>query len=254
MTTPSSTYDAVPRTAIVLSAGLGKRMRPLTETLPKPLIRVAGKPLIDWGLDALARAGVNRAVVNVHYLADALERHVIARDMPRVIVSDERAQLLDSAGGVVKALPALGTDPFFILNADTFWIDGVSDNLVALAAAFDPAVMDMVILTARPDQATGHSGGLDFVVDADGRLARAASADEESRKTGVIYAGAAVVSPAIFAGAKAEPHSLNAYFDRLMAQGRLFGHCLDGAWITVGTPDAIAPAQEAVARALGQAA
>ena len=244
----------IPRSAIVLSAGLGKRMRPLTDTLPKPLVRVAGKPLIDWGLDALARAGTYRAVVNVHYLPDALERHVMERGTPRVIVSDEREQLLDSAGGIVKALPALGDEPFFILNADTFWIDGATDNLKALAAAFDPARMDMLILTARPDQATGHSGSIDFIMDAGGRLVRAAGAREEARRDGVIYAGAAIVDPAVFAGAAAEPHGLNPYFDRLIAADRMFGHPLDGSWITVGTPDAIAPAEAAVARALGKAA
>lgn len=250
--TNNSTH--IPRSAIVLSAGLGKRMRPLTDTLPKPMIRVAGKPLIDWGLDALARAGTYRAVVNVHYMPDPLERHVLQRDKPRVIVSDERERLLDSAGGIVKALPTLGDEPFFILNADTFWIDGAADNLKALAQAFDPARMDMAIMLARPHQATGHSGSIDFVTDAEGRLTRAADVDEETRCAGSIYAGAAIVNPAIFAGAAAEPHSLNLYFDRLIAAGRLFGHGLDGAWITVGTPDAIAPAEAAVARALGKAA
>lgn len=244
----------IPQSAIVLSAGLGKRMRPLTEAMPKPMIRVAGKPLIDWGLDALARAGTARAVVNVHYRPEALERHVLERRAPRVMISDERAELLDSAGGIVKALPMLGADPFFILNADTFWIDGTTDNLKTLAAAFDPRQMDMAIMLARPGQATGHSGNVDFIRDAAGRLTRAADATAEERADGFIYAGAAIVQPSLFAGARAEPHSLNLYFDQLIAAGRFFGVVLDGSWITVGTPEALAPAEAAVARALGKAA
>jgi MurNAc alpha-1-phosphate uridylyltransferase len=243
-----------PRTAMVLAAGLGKRMRPITDTIPKPMVRVAGKPLIDWGLDALARAGVSHAVVNVHYLPDPLEVHMARRTAPRVTVSDERALLLDSAGGIVKALPQLGNDPFFIVNADTFWIDGAVDNLLAMAAAYDPAAMDMIILLARLGQATGHSGGLDFLMDSKGRLSRAPKGDAQRGLDGFIYAGGAIVSPAIFAGASVEPHGLNLYFDRLIGEGRLFGHVLDGSWITVGTPDAIAPAEAAVARAIGKAA
>ncbi len=244
----------IPESAIVLSAGLGKRMRPITDTIPKPMVHVAGKPLIDWGLDALVRAGASRAVVNVHYLPEPLETHLKRRADIAVVISDEREQLLDSAGGIVKALPHLGQKPFFIVNADTFWIDGTSDNLKGLATRFDPGAMDMVILLARLEQATGHTGGLDFLMDDAGRLARAPRGDAQKGLQGYIYAGGAIVNPAIFDGADAVPHSLNLYFDRLIAAGRLFGHVLDGSWITVGTPDAIAPAEAAVARALGKAA
>lgn len=231
-------------TAMVLAAGLGKRMRPITETLPKPLVSIAGRTLLDRGLDSLAAAGVTRAVVNVHHLGGQIVAHVADRARPRVVISDESDRLLDSAGGVVRALPLLGPDPFFILNADTFWIDRGQSNLDDLVLAWDAGRMDILLMLADLGSATGHSGGTDFLVGPDGRLARAAGAAD-----GLIYAGAAIVHPRIFAGAPAEPHSLNAYFDRAIAAGRLFGHRMDGHWITVGTPDAIAPAEAAVARA-----
>ncbi|KAB2957601.1 MAG: nucleotidyltransferase family protein [Rhizobiaceae bacterium] len=229
---------------MVLAAGLGKRMRPITETLPKPLIRIAGKTLLDRGLDNLAAAGVARAVVNVHHLGNQIVAHVAGRERPRVMISDESDRLLDSAGGIVRALPLLGPDPFFILNADTFWIDRGRSNLDDLVLAWDAGRMDILLMLVDLDSATGHSGGTDFVVEPDGRLARAAGAAD-----GLIYAGAGIVHPRIFAGASAEPHSLNTYFDRAIATGRLFGHRMDGRWITVGTPDAIAPAEAAVMRA-----
>lgn len=236
-----------PETAMVLAAGLGKRMRPITEKIPKPLVEVGGKALIDWGLDALGAAGVARAVVNTHYLADRLEAHLSARrGAPKIFVSDEREALLDSAGGIVRALPLLGEKPFALLNADTFWIDRGTSNLGRLFAAWDSSRMDILLLLAEPERATGHAGSTDFLLGADGRLARVAGAPE-----GLIYAGAGVVHPRIFAGAEAKPHSLNLYFDRAIRDARLFGTVLDGHWITVGTPDAIPPAEAAVAGAGG---
>lgn len=234
---------AAPTTAMVLAAGLGKRMRPVTDTIPKPLVRIAGRPLLDWGLDALAAAGVVKAVVNVHYLPDQIVEHVAGRTVPKIVISDERDGLLDSAGGIVKALPELGDAPFFVLNADTFWIDRGRSNLERLALEWDDARMDILIMLAELESATGHSGGTDFLVAADGRLSRAQGSPE-----GVIYAGAAIVHPRIFAGAAPEPHSLNRYFDRAIAVGRLFGMTMAGHWITVGTPDAIPRAEEAVRR------
>jgi MurNAc alpha-1-phosphate uridylyltransferase len=232
---------------MVLAAGLGKRMRPLTDTMPKPMIAVAGRPLIDWGLDALAQAGVETAIVNVHYLADRIEAHVHGRNAPRIVVSDERDHLLDSAGGIVRALPHLGKDPFVVLNADTFWIDDGEPNLRRLALAWNGADMDILLMLADPANATGHSGSTDFLLAPDGRLTRAHGDPE-----GLIYAGAAILHPRIFAGAAAEPHSLNLYFDRAIVQRRLFGMAMNGHWITVGTPDAIAPAEAAVARHMGR--
>lgn len=234
----------VPRAAMVLAAGLGMRMRPLTETTPKPLIAIGGRPMIDWALDALAAAGVARAVVNVHHLAAKVEAHLAERADPRITISDERERLLDSAGGIAKALDLLGKDPFFVVNADTFWIDRDRSNLERLALAWYAGRMDILLMLADRESAIGHSGGADFVMDGDGRLARAPKGAD-----GFVYAGAAIIDPAVFTGAPREPHSLNLHFDRAIASGRLFGMPLDGTWITVGTPDAIAPAEAAVAHA-----
>lgn len=233
-----------PRTAMVLAAGLGKRLAPITNTLPKPLVPIAGKTLLDRGLDALAAAGVGKAVVNVHHFPDQIRLHVAARRAPRIVISDESDGLLNSAGGIVKALPELGGDPFYVLNADTFWIDFTGSSLEQLALAWDAARMDILVMLADPAHATGHSKGTDFLIDADGRLARASDAPD-----GLIYAGAAIVTPRIFANAAAVPQSLNLYFDRAIAAGRLYGMKMDGHWITVGTPDAIPLAEQAVAAA-----
>jgi len=234
----------IPDTAMVLAAGLGKRMRPITDTVPKPLVRIAGRTLLDWGLDTLEAAGVRRAVVNVHYLPDQIVSHLASRASPMTVISDESDALLESGGGIVRALPQLGRDPFLVLNADTFWIDREENNLRRLALAWDDEAMDILLMLARIDQATGHSGGADFLVSPDGRLSRAAGAPD-----GLIYAGAAIVHPRIFETAPAGAHSLNVEFDAALAAGRLHGMVLDGSWITVGTPDAIAPAEAAVARA-----
>jgi len=235
----------MPETAMVLAAGLGKRMRPITDTMPKPLVRVAGKTLLDWGLDSLADAGVAKAVVNVHYFPEQIVAHVAGRRQPAVTISDESDGLLDSAGGIVKALPELGVEPFLVINADTFWIDRDQPNLERLALAWDGSRMDILIMLADLPSATGHSGGTDFLLGPDGTLKRAAG-----DPAGLIYAGAAIIHPRVFARAEATPHSLNLYFDRAIAAGRLYGMKMEGRWITVGTPDAIAPAEAAVARAM----
>lgn len=237
-----------PSVAMVLAAGLGKRMRPITDTMPKPLVRISGKTLLDWGLDSLAEAGVERAVVNVHYLPDQIVEHVASRHAPRIEISDERDGLLDSAGGIVRALPKLGAAPFYIVNADTFWIDEGEPNLTRLALAWDAGRMDILLMLADLKQATGHSGSTDFLVASDGTLRRAKGAPE-----GLIYAGAAIVHPRLFAAAAEAPHSLNRYFDEAIASGRLHGMRMSGSWVTVGTPDAIAPAEAAVKRALAEA-
>lgn len=235
--------SAVPKTAMVLAAGLGTRMRPLTDRLPKPLVEVAGRTLLDRGLDALAAAGVTRAVVNIHHLGQQIIRHVKGRTAPDIIISDESDRLLDSAGGIVRALPELGDAPFIILNADTFWLDRDGSDLERLALAWDGARMDIMLMLASPENATGHEGPPDFLLAPDGRLTRGRNAPD-----GLIYAGVGIVHPCIFEGAEAEPHSLNLYFDRAIAAGRLYGQAMQGHWITVGTPDAIAAAEKAVAR------
>lgn len=234
-----------PDTAMVLAAGLGKRMRPITDKMPKPLVRIAGKTLLDWGLDSLAAAGVGKAVVNVHYLGDQIVDHLAGRIHPQIVISDESAGLLDSAGGIVKALPHLGAAPFYVINADTFWIDAGQSNLERLALEWNAGRMDILIMLASLESATGHSGSTDFLLADDGRLSRA-----NRDPKGLIYAGAAIVHPRIFAGAPDGPLSLNRYFDEAIAAGRLFGMAMQGQWITVGTPDAVAPAEAAVAKAL----
>ena len=174
------------KTAMILAAGLGTRMRPITDTLPKPLVEVAGKPLIAYGLEALARAGVSHSVVNVHYLAPLLIDWLTGRPGMDIEISDETAQLLDSGGGIVNALPMLGADPFLVLNADTFWLEepgSESGNLSEMIDRFDPESMDILLMTARLDQATGHTGAGDFTIDADGRLSRYKGAGDP-----VIYA------------------------------------------------------------------
>jgi MurNAc alpha-1-phosphate uridylyltransferase len=238
---------ARPDTAIVLAAGLGKRMRPITDTIPKPLVKIAGKTLLDWGLDSLAAAGVGKAIVNVHYLPQQIVDHVAERRAPKIIISDESEKLLDSAGGIVKALPELGGEPFYILNADTFWIDRGPLNLGRLALAWDAAKMDILLMLADLHQATGHCGSTDFLVAPDGGLRRS-----KGDPAGLIYAGAAIVHPRLFKDAPSGPHSLNAYFDTAIAAGRLFGMRMHGHWITVGTPDAIPLAEAAVAGALAE--
>jgi len=230
-----------PRTAMVLAAGLGIRMRPLTDSRPKPLIEVGGKTLLDHMLDRLAEAGVETAVVNVHYLAEQIERHVAKRPRPRIVISDERAQLLGTGGAVVKALSTLGDQPFFHINADTLWVDGVMPNLARLAQAFDPAAMDGLLLLAPTTGSIGYSGRGDFTMATDARLTRRNERDVAP----FVYAGAAIVSPALFTGAPQGAFALTPLFERAANAGRLFGLRLEGVWMHVGTPDAIAAAEAA---------
>jgi MurNAc alpha-1-phosphate uridylyltransferase len=227
---------------MVLAAGLGERMRPLTERIPKPLVAVGGKPLIDHVLDRLADAGVEQAVVNVHYLADLIERHLNGRSRPRIVISDERAQILGTGGGVVKALSDLGTEPFFHVNSDTLWIDGVKPNLQRLAETFDPTSMDALLLLAPAASSIGYSGRGDFAMTADGRLRRRA----EREVVPFVYAGAALLRPELFAGAPEGSFALTRLFDRAAEAGRLHGCRLEGVWMHVGTPDAIAQAEAAI--------
>jgi MurNAc alpha-1-phosphate uridylyltransferase len=230
-----------PTKAMVLAAGLGVRMRPLTDHMPKPLVRVAGQPLLDHVLDKLAAAGVSEAVVNVHYLPDQIIDHVATRKSPRVIISDERSQVLGTGGGVVKALPILGEAPFFHVNSDTLWIDGVQSNLLRLAQAFDPARMDILLLMAPTANSIGYSGRGDYAMLPDGALRKR----REHQVVPFVYAGAAILSPPIFAGSPKGEFSLTKMFDDANEQERLFGLRLDGVWMHVGTPDAVHAAEEA---------
>jgi N-acetyl-alpha-D-muramate 1-phosphate uridylyltransferase len=232
----------VPPHAMVLAAGLGTRMRPFNGNIPKPLVRVGGKALIDHVLDKLAAVGVERAVVNVHHLADQIEQHVAERQRPKIILSDERRELLGTGGGVVKALPELGSAPFFHVNSDTVWIDGVQPNLARLAAGFDADRMDALLMLASTATSIGYSGRGDFNMSADGRLTRRA----EQNVAPFVYAGAAILTPAFFAGAPQGAFSLSPLFDRAAEAGRLYGLRLDGIWMHVGTPEAVKAAEAAI--------
>lgn len=231
-------------TAMVMAAGLGKRMRPLTASQPKPLVRVAGKPLIDHALDRLAEAGVARAVVNVHYLADALEAHVRGREMPRVVISDERDALLETGGGMIKAQGEL-PDPFFCLNSDNIWLDGPRDAFHDLSLRWNAEEMDALLLLVPHARAANFTGKGDFHMDPLGRLARRRS----GRIAPYIFTGIQLVSHRLLRNAPVGAFSTNILWDRAIEEGRLYGTVFTGVWFEVGTPEAIAPTEEALRRA-----
>lgn len=235
----------LPDTAMLLAAGLGKRMRPLTATRPKPLVEVGDKALLDHALDRVRAAGVRRVVVNVHYLADALEAHVRrhAADLD-VAISDERAALLETGGGIVNALPLLGAKPFFAINSDNLWVDGPVDTLRLLAHRWDDEVMDALLLVVPLARATAHGGQGDFHMDAAGSLRRR----EPRRIAPFVYTGVQLVSPRLFADAPEGPFSTNILWDRAIADGRAFGVVHQGLWCDVGTPAALPLAEELLKR------
>jgi MurNAc alpha-1-phosphate uridylyltransferase len=226
------------RRAMVLAAGLGLRMRPLTATRPKPLIPVSGRALIDHALDHLAAAGVETAVVNVHWLGDQIVAHLAGRRRPRIVISRE-PELLETGGGVVKALPELGAEPFFVVNADMLWLDGTTPTLERLSRAWRDAEMDALLLLHRTVAAVGYDGVGDYFADPLGKLKR--------RKPGQVaphvYAGVQVLHPRLLTDAPAGAFSLNRSFDRAEEAGRLFGIAHDGLWFHVGTPGDLAEAQ-----------
>ncbi|MDZ7823490.1 MAG: nucleotidyltransferase family protein [Ahrensia sp.] len=231
--------------AMVLAAGFGKRLRPITDTTPKPLVPVNGRSMLDRTFDTLIKSGIYSAVVNMHYLGEQIAAHCRKRTDITISISDERDAILETGGGTVKALDMLGDDPFVVVNADTFWIDFEKPNLTRLIEAFDANKMSILLLVCRMTDTTGHSGGIDFVMETDGRLSRAARDAETNNSHGYIYAGAAVYDPSVFAGAPQGSHSLNIYFDKAIAAGRLFGVVLeDGHWFTVGTPQGLEAVEE----------
>ncbi|MEO0327156.1 MAG: nucleotidyltransferase family protein [Pseudomonadota bacterium] len=233
-----------PAKAMILAAGLGTRMRPITDTMPKPLVRVYGKALLDHALDAVRRAGVKDVVVNVHYHADQIVRHLETVSDLNVEISDERDGLLDSAGGIIKALPKLGDQPFYLLNADSFWVEGFKPNLLRMAALWDRKQMDILLLLAGMSTAVGFGSKGDFHMNADARLTRRG----EGEVAAFAYSGAAILDPKIFADTAAGISSINRQFDEAIEHQRLFGLPLEGLWLHVGTPDAIREAEEAIAR------
>jgi MurNAc alpha-1-phosphate uridylyltransferase len=238
----ASSHPAGPKRAMVLAAGLGTRMAPLTTRIPKPLVEVGGKPLLDHVLDRLADAGVERAVVNTHYMADQIARHLLARERPAIVISDERKELLGTGGGVCKALPQLGTEPFFHINSDTIWIEGPRPNLLRLAAHFDAARMDALLLLAPTATSIGYDGRGDFHLSPQGTLSKR----REREVAPFVFAGAAILSPALFADAPSGAFALTRLFDQAEAAGRLHGLRLEGTWMHVGTPEAIGQAEHAI--------
>jgi MurNAc alpha-1-phosphate uridylyltransferase len=220
-------------------------MRPLTATRPKPLVEVGGRALLDHALDRVRAGGVRRAVVNVHYLADALEAHLRRHaEGLDVAISDERAELLETGGGVTHALPLLGDKPFYVINTDNLWVDGPVDTLRLLANRWDDAEMDALLLVVALARATGHSGLGDFHMDAAGHLRR-----RESRRVApFVYTGVQLVSPRLFADAPEGPFSMNLLWDRAMAKGRIYGVVHQGLWCDVGTPASIAIAEDMLKR------
>ncbi len=231
---------------MVFAAGLGTRMRPVTDTLPKPLIRVGGKALIDHALDRFAAIGLEDAIVNVHYSADQIEAHLAGRTSPRITISDERAVLLDQAGGIAKVLPQFGEQPFFICNTDAFWLEGPRSNLAALVARWDPDIMDVLLLVAATTSSIGVDWPGDFAMSADGRLSRRKERDVAP----FVYAGIGIMKPSTFRDAPEGPSRLSPYFFDAAKNGRLYGQRLDGQWLHVGTPDAIVEAEKTIKRSV----
>jgi N-acetyl-alpha-D-muramate 1-phosphate uridylyltransferase len=225
----------MPSVAMILAAGLGKRMRPLTDTLPKPLVPVAGRTLIDRVLDRVEDAGIPRAVVNLHYFRPVLEAHLTARTKPRIEFSPE-VDLLETGGGVRHALDLLGTDAFYVANADVLWLDGKESALKRLAAAWNDGAMDVLLLLQRSTSAFGYEGSGDYFCDPLGRLRRRRG----NEIAPYIFAGVQILHPRIFAGAPTGAFSLNKLYDKAQEEGRLWGVIHDGRWFHVGTPEGLA--------------
>ena len=225
----------MPTTAMVLAAGLGTRMRPLTLELPKPLVKVAGRTLLDWTLDAAAAAGVAKAVINVHHMGDKIITHTAHRLRPAILISDETERLLDTGGGIVKALPFLGDAPFFVFNGDGIFTDGATPLLRRLSDAWDPDQLDILMLVHPRESAHGFDGAGDFFLSGDGRLHRRG----QTANAPFVYAGAYIMHPRVLAGEPAEPFSMNRIWDKAIAADRMSALVHDGAWFHVGTPEAV---------------
>jgi N-acetyl-alpha-D-muramate 1-phosphate uridylyltransferase len=241
MTTPKPWR---PHAALVLAAGLGTRMRHLSQTLPKPLVPLAGVPLIDRVLDRIAVAGIPTAIVNVHYMADLLESHLATRSRPKIVISDERGELLETGGAVMKAWPKLKSGPFLIHNSDSVWIEGVGSNLDRLCRAWNPDRMDSLMLLAPAAHSIGYEGSGDFDMDGDGRLTRR----KPGHQSPFVFAGVSIAHPKLFADAPTGAFSLNPLWNRAIEAQRLYGVRMDGTWMHVGTPEAVAEAERRLTR------
>jgi MurNAc alpha-1-phosphate uridylyltransferase len=234
---------------MVLAAGLGTRMRPLAATTPKPLIRVAGRALIDHVLDRIRDAEIPRAVVNVHHLADQIEAHLSTRTAPSIIISDERKILLDTGGGIVFALPHLGSGPWLIHNSDSIWIETGRPCLSILCDAWDAGRMDCLLLLAPVGSRLGYGGRGDFTLAPDNRICRPAAREHVP----FVFAGASILAPSLLQGMPEGPFSLNVPWNSALAAGRAYGVVLEGRWMHVGDPQALAAAEEMIARHDGAA-
>lgn len=233
----------VPQTAMIMAAGLGKRMRPLTATRPKPLIEVGGKALLDHVLEKLQQAGVRKVVVNVHYLADALEAHLASRDHGlEVAISNERDLLMETGGGLVQAAPLIDADPFLALNSDNLWIDGPADTLKLLASQWDDRKMDALLLLVPQARALNHGGMGDFHMGSTGRLRRR----QRSHVAPFVFTGIQIVSKRLLRDAPKGPFSTNILWDRAIEEGRCFGAVHQGLWFDVGTPQSIQMTETAI--------
>lgn len=228
--------------AMVLAAGRGERLRPLTDHLPKPLVPVGGIAMLDRALDALARAGVSQAVVNVHHLALQIEARLATREKPAIRMSRED-ELLETGGGIAKAISRFGAEPFFVANADIVWLDGKTPALARLAEAWDGGRMDALLLVQPVARAVGYDGAGDFTLTGDGRLERRGSAPSAP----FVFTGVQILHPRLFKNAPSGAFSLNLLYDRAHAAGRLFGLAHDGGWLHVGTMDGLAAAERALA-------
>ncbi len=230
----------MPKTAMIFAAGLGTRMRPLTDQTPKPLVTVAGRTLIDRALDDFARAGVETAIVNVHHLADQIEAHLAERREPNIVISDERPLLLDQGGGIKKVLPLIGEDPFFICNTDAFWFGAPQSNLLALAQAWNADEMDAALLLAPTQGSVGVDWDGDFDLSEEGRIIRRAGPKP------YVYAGVGLIKPQLFAQETSDVFKLAPVLFSAAEKGRLFGVVSTGLWLHVGTVAAIAEAEKAI--------
>ncbi len=231
----------VPQSAMVLAAGLGTRLRPITDQLPKPLVEIGGKPLIDYAIDRLAEAGVARIVVNTHYKAEMITRHLEGRRAPKITLSHE-PELLETGGGILKALPLLD-EVFYVVNSDVLWLDGKVPALLRLAQAWDPARLDALLLLQPTATALGYEGPGDFILDPLGRIRRR----REREVAPHLFAGVQIVHRRLLEGQKPGKFSLNPLWDRAIASGRLAAIAHDGEWYHVGTPDALALAERRLA-------
>jgi N-acetyl-alpha-D-muramate 1-phosphate uridylyltransferase len=231
-----------PETAMILGAGLGTRMRPYTETLPKPMVPLKGRPLIDHVLDRVVHEGIGHVVVNVHHRADRLEEHLRKRVSPRIEISDEREALLNTGGGIKKALRLLGSQPFLVHNSDSVWIEGTGTNLRRLFDVWDEARMDFLLMLALSSASIGYDGRGDFSCDPDGRIRRR----REHEVVPFVFTGVSIIHPRVFDEAPDGEFSITPLWNRAILAGRAFGMRMDGLWMHVGTPEALVDAERAI--------